>query len=72
MVLVEKYTQGTNWKQKFQKPQNENTRLTNLNVASNGNFPILSFGDCCDKAQKRNKHDSSPQSGLMLFCEHRR
>jgi hypothetical protein len=35
---------GTNWEQKFQKPQNENICLTNLNVENNGNFPILSFG----------------------------
>jgi hypothetical protein len=34
----------TNWEQKFQKPQNENICLTNLNVENNGNFPILSFG----------------------------
>ena len=27
-------TKGTNWKQKFQKPQNENIYLTNLNVES--------------------------------------
>lgn len=33
----------TNWKQKFQKPQNENIYLTNLNVENNGNFPILRF-----------------------------
>ena len=35
----------TNWKQKFQKSQNENICLTNPNVTNNGNFPILSFGD---------------------------
>ena len=27
-----KTAKGTNWEQKFQKPQNENIRLTNLNV----------------------------------------
>ena len=32
---------GTNWEQKFQKLQNENIGLTNLNVANKGNFPIL-------------------------------
>lgn len=34
---------GTNWKQKFQKPQNENIGLTNLNMENKCNFPILSF-----------------------------
>ena len=29
----------------FQKPENENICLTNLNVENNGNFPILAFGD---------------------------
>ena len=53
MVLSKKHAQETNWKQKFQKLQNENICLTNLNVANNGNFPILAFGDCCDKAQKK-------------------
>ena len=31
IVLLEKHGQETNWKQKFQKPQNENICLTNLN-----------------------------------------
>ncbi len=35
---------GTNWKQNFQKPQNENICLTNLNMENKRNFPILSFG----------------------------
>lgn len=35
----------TNWKQKFQNPQNENTRLTYPNTEMNGNFHFLSFGD---------------------------
>ena len=38
-----KTAKGTNWEQKFQKPQNENICLTNLNVENNGNFPILTF-----------------------------
>jgi len=33
----------TNWEQKFQKPQNENICLTNLNAENNGNFHFLSF-----------------------------
>ena len=33
----------TNWKQKFQKPQNENICLTYLNTEMNGNFHFLSF-----------------------------
>ena len=41
-----KYPKETNWKQKFQKPQNENICLTNLNVQTNGNIPILAFGAC--------------------------
>ena len=40
---------GTNWKQKFQKPQNENICLTNLKVDNNGNFPILAFWDCMER-----------------------
>ena len=38
-----KVPKETNWKQKFQKPQNENICLTYLNTEKNGNF--LSFGD---------------------------
>ena len=34
----------TNWKQKFQKPINENVCLTYLNGETNGNFHFLSFG----------------------------
>ncbi len=45
MVLSNKHTRETNWKQKFDKLQNENISLTNLNVENNGNFPILAFGD---------------------------
>jgi hypothetical protein len=41
-----KTAKGTNWEQKFQKPQNENICLTNLNVENKGNFPILSSGEC--------------------------
>ena len=43
----------TNWKQKFQKPKNENICLTNLNMENNGNFPILSFGVCDLVVDKR-------------------
>jgi len=39
-----KMAKETNWKQKFQKPQNENICLTNLNVESIGNFHFLSLG----------------------------
>lgn len=38
-------SKGTNWKQKFQKHQNENICLTNLNMENKRNFPILSFDD---------------------------
>ena len=43
-LLIHKYikttktAKGTNWEQKFQKPQNENIGLTNLNVENNSNF----------------------------------
>ena len=37
-----KQPKETNWKKEFQKPQNENICLTNLNV-ENGNYPILVF-----------------------------
>jgi len=46
MVSLRKLAKETNWKQKFQKPQNENICLTNLNEENNSNFPILSFGEC--------------------------
>jgi len=50
---LEKQAQETNWKQKFQKSQNENIRLTNLNVVNNGNFPILAYGDGMENVAKR-------------------
>ena len=40
-----KTAKGTKCEQKFQKPKNENICLTNLNMANNGNFHFLSFGD---------------------------
>ena len=43
MVYLRNFAKGTNWEQKFQKPQNGNTCLTNLNVENKGNFPILAF-----------------------------
>ena len=36
--------QETNWKQKFQKPQNENFCLTYLNTENKRNFHFLSSG----------------------------
>lgn len=39
----QKTPKETNWKQKFQKPQNENIRLIYLNTEMNGNFYFLSF-----------------------------
>ena len=39
----QKQAKETNWKQKFQKPQNENICLTYLNTEINGNFHFLSF-----------------------------
>ena len=39
----QKVPKETNWKQKFQKPQNENICLTYLNTEMNGNFHFLSF-----------------------------
>jgi len=38
-----KMAKETNWKQKFQKPKNENICLTNLNVESIGNFHFLAL-----------------------------
>ena len=38
-----KRTKETNWKQKFQKPQNENICLTYLNTENKRNFHFLSF-----------------------------
>jgi len=54
IVSWEKQAQKTNWKQQFQKPQNENICLTNLNVENNGNFPILSLWKRID-----NKHQNT-------------
>ena len=39
----QKVPKETNWKQKFQNPQNENICLTYLNTEMNGNFHFLSF-----------------------------
>ena len=39
----QKVPKETNWKQKFQKPQNEDICLTYLNTEMNGNFHFLSF-----------------------------
>lgn len=44
VVSLKYLAEETNWKQKFQNPQNENISLTNLNVENNRNFQILSFG----------------------------
>ena len=41
----QKQPKETNWKQKFQKPQNENICLTYLNMENKRNFHFLSF--CC-------------------------
>lgn len=54
-----KIAKGTNWKQKFQKPQNENISLTNLNMENKRNFPILSFGLCIEGEVKSLKKESS-------------
>ena len=43
----------TNWKQEFQKPQNENFCLTYLNVEKNGNFHFLSL---CETFVKEQNH----------------
>ena len=40
-----KQPKETNWKQEFQKPQNENICLTYLNMKNDGIFPILSFAE---------------------------
>lgn len=45
IVYLNKQVQETNWKQKFEKLQNENICLTNLNMENNDNFPILAFED---------------------------
>ena len=39
----QKQPKETNWKQKFQKPQNENICLTSVNTEMNGNFHFLAF-----------------------------
>ena len=49
----QKQPKETNWKQKFQKPQNENICLTYLNTENNGNFHFLSF--CCALLKVQNQ-----------------
>ena len=55
----------TNWKQKFQKTQNENICLTYLNTEMNGNFHFLSFCDVLLRVQNvlRRTELSFQQSG---------
>ena len=50
---MQKQPKETNWKQKFQKPQNENFCLTYLNVEMNGNFHFLSL---CETFVKEQNH----------------
>ena len=58
IVLVEKYAQETNWKQKFQKPQNENICLTNLNVES-----------LCKPRVEPNDGAARAEANLFAFCQ---
>ena len=39
----QKQPKETNWKQKFQKPQNENIRLTSVNAETIANFKLCTF-----------------------------
>ena len=48
-----KQPKETNWKQKFQKPQNENICLTYLNTEMNGNFHFMSFDIVIKMAKKQ-------------------
>jgi len=43
VYLIGKLAKETKWKQKFQKPKNENICLTNLNTENKRNFHLLSF-----------------------------
>ena len=52
-----KQPKETNWKQKFQKPQNENICLTYLNTEMNGNFHFLSFCDMVCSIKKKGKRN---------------
>ena len=47
----QKQPKETNWKQKFQKPQNENICLIYLNTENKRNFHFLSFCDAFLKGQ---------------------
>ena len=50
----QKQTKETNWKQKFQKPKNENICLTSVNTAENKwNFHFMSFGTVFLKVQNQ-------------------
>lgn len=53
----QKQPKETNWKQKFQKPQNENICLTYLNTENNGNFHFLSFCDMVCSIKKKGKRN---------------
>ena len=50
--LSNEIAKGTNWEQKFQKLQNENICLTNLNMENKRNFPILSFEAFSQRSKK--------------------
>ena len=62
---MKKHAQETNWKQKFQKPQNENICLTNLNMENKGNFPILAFGDYIVNVEWCHQIESTPNCSYM-------
>ena len=50
--LSNEIAKGTNWEQKFQKLQNENICLTNLNMENKRNFPFLSFEAFSQRSKK--------------------
>ena len=64
----QKQSKETNWKQKFQKPRNEDICLTYLNVEKKRNFHFLSLGNVTRVASEAPKRTLLlvQQSGLFI------
>ena len=63
-----KQPKETNWKQKFQKPLNENICLTYLNTEKNGNFHFLSFNNAIRVMLKVAKLNLIVDSAISFIC----
>ena len=63
-----KQPKETNWKQKFQKPQNENICLTYLNTENKWNFHFLSFDNAIRVMLKVAKLNLIVDSAISFIC----